>query len=90
MDDDNRTKWQKLGDSLKPCELLPDDKAYLISYLPVKKGFRKTVLGGYKDKWLLYMRLEDVDHKKQNAGRCGANSWLRNHYPQLRGIEKYG
>lgn len=88
--EDNRTRWQKLGDSLQPCELLPEDKGYLTSYLPIKKGFKKTVTSGYKDKWLLYMRLEEVGHYKQNAGRRGANTWLRTHYQQLRGIEKYG
>ena len=85
-----RSKWQQLADSLKPCELLAGDKSYVLSYLPRNKGFRKTVLNGYKEKWLFYMRLEPVEHKKQNAGRCGANTWLRTHYPVLRVEEKYG
>lgn len=90
MKKDYRTKWQKLAVYLLPCEPLPDDKAFILAYLPRNKGFRLTALNGYKDKWLLCMRLEDVDHKKQNAGRRGANRWLRTTYTKLREIEKYG
>ena len=76
MAEDQRTKWQKLMVYLEPCELLPEDKAYVISYLPRNRGFIKTVLNGYKEKWLLYMRMEPIDHKKQNTGRHGANTCI--------------
>ena len=90
MAEDKRTKWQKLADYLKPCELLPEDKAFVISYLPINRGYRKTVLIGYKEKWLLYMRMEPVEQKKQNVGRNGANTWLRTNYNVLRKEAKYG
>lgn len=90
MEKDYRTKWQKLADYLKPCELLSDDKAYLISYFPKNKGSRITCRNGYKEQWLTGMKIEPVEHLKQNVGRRKANIWLRENYPVLRKEEKYG
>ncbi len=90
MQKDYRTKWQKLTVNLAPCELLPDDKAYLVSYLPKNKGSRITCRNGYKEQWLAGMKSEPVEHLKQNVGRRKANVWLRTTYPVLRDEEKYG
>ena len=68
---------QKLDEFMAPCILLPDDKEFLLRLLPVRTKQRKIVIERYKAEFLVGMKSESIDHKKQNAGRFRANSWLR-------------
>jgi hypothetical protein len=45
--------------------------------LPINSQQRKIALDAYHDEWLAGMAAEPVEHKKQNAGRFRANTWLR-------------
>jgi hypothetical protein len=61
---------------MAPCELLSDERAFLLKRLPITTKGRKTVTESYKAIWLEAMEVERVEHKKQNAGRHKANLWL--------------
>jgi hypothetical protein len=68
--------YQKIDAIMAPCELLSDDKAFLLKRLPITTKERKTVTESYKAIWLEAMEAERAEHKKQNAGRRKANLWL--------------
>lgn len=57
--------------------VLPDDLLFLRCCLPIKVGPRNTALDHYVSLWLEAMEREPVGHKKENAGRFAANTWLR-------------
>jgi hypothetical protein len=67
----------KLRAELLPCEVLGDDLEYLLKYLPITTDERNGTIQGYRYEWQLGMAAEPVEHKKQNAGRFRANTWLR-------------
>ena len=58
-------------------ELLPEDLAFLRWYLPRAAPSRNDAIGRYIDTWLMAAAAEPVLHRKENAGRYAANSWLR-------------
>lgn len=68
---------QRIDFYMSPCELLPDDKDFLILRLPVEIETCRAILQAYKYQWLTGMEKEPVEHKKQNKGRYSANTWLR-------------
>ncbi|MEH6552405.1 MAG: hypothetical protein V7744_20715 [Pseudomonadales bacterium] len=68
---------QQLDVFMALCLLLPDDKEFLLRLLPVSAKQRKDVTQRYKAEFLVGVNAEPTDHKKQNAGRFRANSWLR-------------
>lgn len=63
-------------DFLRPCELIPGDRPFILGLIP--SGVIKVyALTNYREQWLAGMDSEPIEHKKQNAGRYRANSWLR-------------
>lgn len=58
-------------------ELLPDDARYLLALLPCPRKRRLETLNQYLALWQQAAEQEPVGHKKQNAGRFAANTWLR-------------
>ena len=59
-------------------ELLPDVARYLLKLLPHHSKQRLQSLNQYLSVWQRAAEREPVEHKKHNAGRYAANSWLRN------------
>ena len=59
-------------------ELLPDDARDLLKLLPYHSKQRRHSLNQYLSIWQRAAEREPIEHKKQNAGRYAANSWLRN------------
>jgi len=58
-------------------ELLPDDARYLLALLPYPRKKRLGALNQYVALWQQAAEQEAVEHRKQNAGRLAANTWLR-------------
>ncbi|MBV1883875.1 MAG: hypothetical protein KUG82_19705 [Pseudomonadales bacterium] len=59
-------------------ELLPEDGIYIKSHLArMVPRKRKEALTQYAEIWLKAMEREAVEHRKQNAGRTYANTYLR-------------
>ena len=65
-----------IPDFLQPCELIPGDRPFILNLMPCDVT-KVNVLTGYREQWLAGMESEPTEHKKQNAGRFKANSWLR-------------
>lgn len=60
------------------CAVLTrDDRRYLLQRLPRSRDQRLRMLKKYTGVWQSAMQQEPVDHRKQNAGRVAANTWLR-------------
>ena len=57
--------------------LLRDDCIFLLARLPFPVGARVRILRRYVNQWRAEAEQEPIAHKKQNAGRFAANSWLR-------------
>ncbi|MAA86735.1 MAG: hypothetical protein CME39_03620 [Haliea sp.] len=55
--------------------VLPEDLAFIHRCLPIKN--RDAVIDQYVVVWLEGMKREPMRHKKDNAGRFAANSWIR-------------
>ncbi len=72
-----KTTEQKMDAYLKPCQLLADDRSYMLSRLPVGGRARKRAIEQYKLIWVEAMDAEPLENRKQNAGRFVANIWLR-------------
>ncbi len=67
-----------LDSLLLGCELLPDDKAFLINNLPIAdKKARAEMLWGYHEQWMRAKQGEPQPASRQTAGRRAANDWLR-------------
>ena len=64
-------------DFLTGCEVLPDDLPFLQKHLPRDRKRRLVALQQYKVLWEEAALAEPANHKKQNAGRFVANTWLR-------------
>lgn len=60
------------------ADLLAEDLAFLYWHLPKDTLQRSICISRYLTIWLAAFDRELVVHKKQNAGRKAANSWLRN------------
>ena len=61
---------------LAPCELTTGDLDFLMDRLPIKSNPRMQALEDYRNRWIAHMDREPQRHKKQNVGRCAANTWL--------------
>ena len=57
-------------------ELLPEDLAFLRWHLPKGRTARNEAIAQYLDNWRKGTEIEPVAHRKENAGRRAANSWL--------------
>ena len=58
--------------------LLADDLAFIRRHLPMTTAEHNTTVRGYVRRWHEAMDAEPQKHKKDNAGRRAANTWLRN------------
>ena len=58
-------------------ELLSDDYRTLCSLLPARGSPRTAAPACYTAAWLMAMGREPTEHKRQNAGRFAANTWLQ-------------
>lgn len=68
---------QKIDAYMVPCELVPEDKEFLLHLLPTETKLRKMTIARYKTEWLAGMGNESRNQCKQNKGRHKANTWLR-------------
>lgn len=59
--------------------LLPDDLAFLRWHLPKGCRARNAAIRQYLDTWRLASEREPLTHRRDNAGRRAANTWLSKH-----------
>jgi len=85
-----RHNWKyKLYTFMRPCELLPDDRYYILQFFPRSKAVaRENMAKRYKKKWLAGMAKTEIDIRKQGVGRRLANTWIRESNPMLYGYKK--
>jgi|GEM_PF-2114663 len=58
-------------------EVLPEDVAFLSWHLPKGTAARNQALREYIQRWREAMGTEQIAHRRGNAGRLAANTWLR-------------
>ncbi|MCX2979747.1 hypothetical protein EYC98_02590 [Halieaceae bacterium IMCC14734] len=71
--------WQpaQVIDFLTGCEIVPEDARFILDHLPTDRRARIATLNNYRAVWIDASTNEPVPHKKENAGRLAANTWLR-------------
>ncbi|MBQ0719123.1 MAG: hypothetical protein KBT88_12195 [Gammaproteobacteria bacterium] len=70
----------KIAPQLRGLAINFEDRKFIETCLRGKSRERKTaLLSEYRQRWLTAEAAEPVPHRKENAGRSAANSWLRKH-----------
>lgn len=70
----------KESPQLRGLQIIPDDRRFIEACLADKTREEiNNLLVEYRRCWLAAVDKEPARHRKENAGRCAANSWLRQH-----------